>query len=323
MKKALALVMAIAMVASMAAVSFAAVSFVNDEKEEVVVDALHSFYAETYALNASSNLVETTKFAYGKTVYLQALTLDENGTRVNVTNSKAVSNLTIKDEWSEGSEYVESVEFVKKKVADLGKYVYLLAIDTVETSETKTKDVIGTIYLKGKSGTDKENVNYKVDGYVDVDFQLGYTEVNLDDAAANEIGALTLYKALADDTYDFEFGPFSASVKMRKDDKVLVECDDDVIAEVEEAYPDANIDYYACTGSFKKTATVVVELEEGEQFLYAVVDGEVVEVNGEYDDWAEEFTFKTKKLGTYIISDVELEVGGDVVATNPSTGAAA
>jgi len=110
---------------------------------------------------------------------------------------------------------------------------------------------------------------------------------------------------------------------MKDGDKVLLECDDEVIDEVDEAYPDANIDYYACTAAFKKTATVVVELEESEEYLYEVVDGVVVEVNGEYDDWAEEFTFKTKKLGTYIISDVELELAEEVVVANPSTGAAA
>ena len=71
-------------------------------------------------------------------------------------------------------------------------------------------------------------------------------------------------------------------------------------------------------------------------FLYEIKDdGTLAEVAGaEYDDSDEGFYFRTRTLGSYVVSDMELDLGAsdntneDVVVTpveptNPSTGAIA
>jgi len=320
MKKALAMLMAIAMIASLAAVSFAAVSFTPTAKEDdpdatkiTTVDAALYDYNTT----AKKFVTNTTgEYEFGDKVYL--VIRDDDGF---ATEEKTVSGLSLKAEWNEGGEYVESVEIVKKKHGTDGN-VYAIEIATTG-SDNAVKTVSGTISLKGRSGVAKPN---KVDAHIDLDFTVGYAQVTKANVPADKVefpADKTVYDFVDvdNDEYELYYGPFSVTANFENEKKVLLAVDDEVIEEIEEAYPDAAIDYYAFTGSFKKTAEVVVDLDE--VYLYEVVDGVVTEVNGEYDDWSEEFTFKTRKMGTYILSDVELELAADVVVTNPSTGAAA
>jgi len=341
MKKALALVMAIAMVASMA-VAASALELKPVVKDDPSALAL-GLVTEPLTYKDKALTTAASPVKYGTTLYLSLL--DAGGT--GLTEEKSVSNLKVTAEWEENGSYVEGVEIVKKKVNKLNgsavaeDFYYFIAIETTG-EKLDNVEVVGTIYLKGKSGSNKQATNYKVDHYVDLSFTLGYAtaDVEADGDIDVDSDTLTVYnfqqktgtgandpKIIADavaEEYVLDFeNKFVVTANVKSEKKVVLAADTDVIDEVEEAYPDANIDFYALTGAFKKTATVVVELEEGEEFLYAVVDGQVVEVNGEYDDWAEEFTFKTKKLGTYIISDVELELAEEVVVANPSTGAAA
>jgi len=314
MKKALALVMAVAMVMSLAAVSFAVTDLRPVVKTEPTADTVKAYMGPYKYNSTTKNMHDITKVPYGTTVYYALAT--PSGV---ASEAKSVSDLKVSAVWDEGASYVSGVEIVKKTANGFGK-AYFLAVSTTGT-EVKTKDVIGEVTFKGRSGDAKT----KIESILDVEFQLGYDAGDV----ANIGEDLMVYNLNAGLNADNEKvvnfgGKFDVTVKRAdKETAILLACDEDVIEEVDEAYPDASIDYYALTGAFKKTATVVVELEEGEEYLYEVVDGVVVEVDGEYDDWAEEFTFKARKLGTYIISDVELDVAADVVATNPSTGAAA
>jgi hypothetical protein len=114
--------------------------------------------------------------------------------------------------------------------------------------------------------------------------------------------------------------------------EVLLGYDTDDVDEIVEAYGDANLDFYALTGTFKKTAEVTIEAAEG-SYLYQIVDGKVKAVKAEYDEFEEAFIFNTRTLGTYVVSDIELTaaaddavetvVSGTTTSANPSTGAAA
>ncbi|MEG2205003.1 MAG: hypothetical protein RRY21_07575, partial [Oscillospiraceae bacterium] len=111
--------------------------------------------------------------------------------------------------------------------------------------------------------------------------------------------------------------------------KIVLENDTDFNADVAAKYPEANLDFVNGNGaSFNKTGEMFLEAEEG-SFLYALsADGTLKAVKAEYD--FDGFTFKTRTLGCYVISDMELVLtdapvvdGGVVVAPNPPMGAAA
>ncbi|MBR6735808.1 MAG: hypothetical protein IKL92_02925, partial [Oscillospiraceae bacterium] len=268
----------------------------------------------------------TANIDFGTTLYYYLA----NEAGLVLSQEKSVSGLKVSADWDEGAEFVSGVEIVKKTGNGItaAKNIYYLAVNTVKVADVDAEEVSGAVLFKGRSGDSKT----KIDGELEVAFTLGYAAgtVNADKASVSG-KTLKVYDfsgldddAAATEEYEVTFGgEFVVTANVKTEKKVLMACDETVIDEIDEAYPEANLDYYACTGAFKKTAKVVVTLDEGEEFLYEVVDGQLVEVDGDYDEWAEEFTFKTKKLGTYVISDVELEVASEVVATNPSTGAAA
>jgi len=326
MKKALALVMAIAMVASMAAVSFAATGVTNLKGGDKSVQAAVKFNKDIETYDSTTKKWDTVNdevVEFGKTVYVVLVTKDGKG----VNDSDAVANVKVDAKWTKNGDYVKSVEIVK-----VGG-MYAVAVATTG-SDVENVQVEGELALAGKSKNKDENgkttstVSLK-DVKTAINIELGYELVEGAAVASGmKVGAKKVYqfKDVAKDAQeDFEimFGDdilVETNVKNMK--KVILGVSTKDNEELLDAYVDADLLFYNCTAAFRRTATVSLYAEEG-SYLYEVVDGELVAVDAEYDEWEEAFVFNTRKLGNYVVSDVELEVAEEVVATNPSTGAAA
>ena len=124
--------------------------------------------------------------------------------------------------------------------------------------------------------------------------------------------------------------------------KLLVYFDTDFNSKIAAKYPLAELNFWNGNGAkFIRVGEMFLPVKEDyAQFLYQVnADGTLSEVAGaEYDKYDEGFYFSTRVLGTYVISDMELDITPAVttpvvetpvvttpapVVTNPSTGAAA
>ena len=363
MKKVLALVLAVAMVLSLSAVSFAAFNsnseLIPDDEDikgyiDVKQDSASTWSSSKKEMSPLKG-TDADMVAYGKTVYFAILVADtEDGVATNpATDSKQVAGLKVTPKWTDGEKFVKSVEIVKKG----GNYYVAVA---TTGSDVDSNDLSGKIYLKGYAGTGSDK--HKVDGYFNVDLTLAYAKYEVSDKGAvtmaaksyqNEdvedanatVSAKKLFVVddkvvydlddLEEDEYTVYFGTDTKSavasivVDVNNEDDVLLAYDVDEVEAVADAYPEANLDYVALTGTFKKTGEVTVYADEG-TYLYKVVDGKAVAMDAEYDEWEEGFVFKTKTLGTYVISDVELKAAATVTpgtteggnTTNPSTGAA-
>lgn len=335
MKKVFAMSMAAAMVMSMSAMSMAATnSDLRDEDGDVIgvlgvdQDTLLKWDSDLrdmiyWTEDGTEHGAETDPI-FGKVLYYRLYDAEQNP----ISDSKAVSGLHINDKWSEGGAYIKNVEIVKK-----GGFYYIAV--TTQGSSLDPVDVSGKIYLKGTSGTG--DGKQRVDGHFTVDFTLAYGEVIVG-SSDNSVVVSSASKVydLSDSEekeFTFQYGPNGSELvevvtDVSNTDRLLLGYDTDEVETLTTIYNTANLDFVNVKGTFKKTSDVTIYAKEG-SYLYKYENGKLSAVDAEYDDWDEAFTFRTKTLGTYVISDVKLNVSavsgstsGGSVSNNPNTGAA-
>jgi hypothetical protein len=346
MKKAFALSMAAAMVLSMSAMAFAASnSGLVDEEDGIlpVVQVTPNTMYEYVSANSAGNkmIALDDGVAFGKTIYF-ALLINE-GTEEEpdykpATDAKSVSGLKVTPKWSDGASYVSGVEIVKKDGA------YYVAVST-KGSSLEEINVTGKIYLKGTVGSGE--YKEKVDGYFSVDFNLEYGTVTPNGSEKKLFVGDSLKVYDLEDVkysdYTIYFSPdetaknavASVVTDVSNIDSILMGYNVDEVDSLTTIYNVANLDFVALTGTFRKTAEVTIYADEG-TYLYKFEDGKISAVDAQYDEWEEGFVFNTRTLGTYVISDVKLDVtagntllgsgSGSATTTttpsNPNTGAA-
>ena len=230
------------------------------------------------------------------------------------------------------------------------KYYYFIAIATNSSTSTADTDIIGTLTLS-------KSKHPKVDD-LDMDIAVNVGWENNYNSDANSLGlnvtgdvgplkSETYYamKFNCDDEVDIEFNDESIfTVDVSGQSKVLFYYDTEFNSKIAAKYPLADLNFWNGNGAkFNRVGEMFLSCDEDyAQFLYQVnSDGTLSEVAGaEYDKYDEGFYFNTRVLGTYVISDMELDVSSTSttttpdtttpvvttpvpVVTNPSTGAAA
>ena len=377
MKKFFAMVLALAMVLSLTAVSFA--KTVNETHQGVVaVDPVAHRYSADY-----DKMIEDV-IQYGKSAYYALFTYDEPKTGDDdketwsgdedtlrlVSNSEMVDGMKVKVDYEMGKDLVADggVAIVKKRVSAattsslLGpaltkadsEYFYFIEIKVAAKEATSDSDIIATLEInKSKKGDDKaadgKGLNYKVkDLQVDISTNVGYENSYLDSDLDNQLmvegdsveelepETYYLLKYDYDEETELTFGlepnEGTFTVDVSGQGKNLIWFDTLLNDAIADANPDAKI--FALNFNnvkFNRTGEFTYEAEDMEYAYQLMADGSL-KLIGEFD--GEEVTFKTRVLGQYLFSDVELtaapaEVEEPTVevptvdVTNPSTGAIA
>ncbi len=223
-------------------------------------------------------------------------------------------------------------------------YYYFVEVDTKpQPTETDVSDLIGVIELR-KSHDENGIVGEEIEIDVTVelqyeesdDFMIGDTETVLDFGDGN-----------TEEWIDFEASEYSYFI--------VDTCDqDDIVAKVTATYnteigalePDANMVFFNGNyATFNRSGELTFAVGnsyyfDDEMYLYAVSnDGDIEFIadssSDMYDEYEEAFKINTRTLGTYFISDTELDLVEDTtpeaevenpdedIKENPSTGAKA
>lgn len=199
-----------------------------------------------------------------------------------------------------------------------GKYYYFIAISTNSSTSTSDSDIIGTITLN-------QSKDPKVDDLdMDIAINVGWENSYNNNAAKSDcfvdgdVGPLdseTYYamKFDCDDEVDIEFEDESIfTVDVSGQSKLLVYYDTDYNSKVAAKYPLADLNFWNGNGAkFNRIGQMFLDCDKSyAEFLYQVnADGTLSEVSGaKYDEYDEGFYFNTRVLGTYVISDMELEL---------------
>ncbi len=404
MKKVFALVLAVAMVMSMTAVSFAAddlgsteatFTAVVGETNKEVFEGITAVGTTPYEYNADSNWMrERGTYQYGKSFYFPLLTTtDTFGEAVLITEEvddgkggtktieyslfskqDLVEGLKVKADFEMGSELVESIGIVKKQVGRMGGiissydkdsktthamdiaegYYYFIEMKTKAKETTSDSDIVATFELdKSKKGDIMKNAKDKYvlkvkDFKVDVAVNVGYNNNYLDSAykitvdndapgdSDFEPETYYLLKYDYDDEAEFSFGvdpnEGTFTVDVSGQGKNLLYFDTKIDEAIADANPTAGKLFALNFNNvkFNRTGEFVYEGEDFEYAYEVMADGSL-KLLGEFS--GEEVTFKTRVLGKYLFSDVELVAAPAAVTTpdtvvdvtpveNPTTGAA-
>ena len=344
MKKTLALVLAAVMTAGMTTVAFANATNNNNLKVTLVGTAGNTLYVDdnddnhfntdddtfddkkgtnnkgAIAINAPANdkelaSVDLAVVKGGKKIAIPLL--DKDGTNM-IDEKDDVKRLKVKTEWKVGDlEKKPEIEFVK-----IGnKYAYAVTFTLPESGEIKTSDLAGKITVYEKSGQLKDDYSDKE--YITLSFgsEYGYKEEKFDDVADWDDVEVVDFDD-CDDVETMTFGDnFEFEVNLSGQDKLNLKWDEEFNEEFAAKYDYANIDFinFVKTPSFNKNGTAYIFAEKDE-FVYEVTEDGAKAIAGlEWDEDYDAWTFKTRTLKSYAISDVELDKQTETEDKNESS----
>ena len=247
---------------------------------------------------------------------------------------------------TKGSNLVKSVEF-----DDDNNYVVVKLNDNYDL---KVKDTINLTIKEIKVSAKKKLNDGKVAKgskwtYVgETDFRVGHTqlEVNITDdmelyvdsgngVTANDgvpvpriaTGTAKLVKFVKGDasygTATINFGDLAtATGRVYKDDVVYLDYNEDVNVDIVKKYPDADLTFLEFKGAPTFNSNFEVEIYADEdQYIYELKDGKISATSLKWDEDSYAFTGKARTLGAYVISDTKLSVETTAADGNPDTGA--
>ena len=321
MKKVLALVLAVMM---MATVAFAATS---PEVENPIGGGTSNAAAgrlpgSTLKIN-DSGIVTADPTHY---------TLDESDTsKIYVKNINSTNYSISNIKYDDGKNLVESVKFNDKNDRVEIKLVK-------DYTSTKAKQLKMTFTLKGKKvgkGSKPKDIPVAIDfkiNYALDDTSISITDTDTVVTPANFDDDSVIYKVAAPNTDKYGTMEFTAEdtdveveVRVYKDDELYLYNETDANDDILKAYADTDADLNFLTfkgdPTFNATATVRFYKEE-DSYIYGVKDGKLTNVNAKWDDDEGCFILKTRTLGSYVFSDKKLSVSATTPDTqNPDTGA--
>ena len=403
MKKFLAMLLSVSMVASMSAVSFAVSgssrTLSGTPDKTTPADAYASMIKDgkyddddgypidttligPFGYNSDDKNLTIDSVEYGKTAYFLLTEYyldsgDDEQTRL-VTQSESTDKLKVKGDWEEGKSLVDGMAITKKKVngfgtyddlddkdnftedkdftSDMvndygfvsGKYYYMVAITVEDSSSTSDADIIGTLTLSKSKKPKADDIDFDV--AINVDWEQSYrkTEDLTIEGDYDPIYSETYYALKFDCDEEIELGfndDSTFTVDVSGQPKTLLYFDTDFNSSIAAKYPLAELNFWNGNGAkFNRTGEMFLSIGDedyDDYYLYQInSDGSLSEVpNAEYDDADEGFYFKTRTLGSYVVSDMELDTSAtessdesdDIVVTpvdpvtpvNPGTGARA
>lgn len=344
MKKTFALVLAVAMVMSLAAVSFAA-----NDKTKTKIDTLTSSTTDKdnsaltlkgpYTYDGDEHKLTEKVTQYGKSAFWLIQYSDSD-----VKDYSDIEKLKVKAKWEMNADLVDSLKIVKKNIQ--GDYKYFVELKTKAATTISDADIIGTLTFNMKKNKDAtalaNNLEFD-DAEIDIALAVYYENNWIDSAYTVGSDAGIVYKPdtkylvkfNSDGEEDLEFGLEQNegifTVDVSGQGKLLVEFNTKADEAIVDANPTAKLYFVNFNNiKFNRTGEFAYETEIFE-FVYEIKDGKLVNIpSAEYDDADETIYFNTRTLGSYVFSDVELvnpTVDAPVVTapveTNPSTGAAA
>lgn len=329
MKKVLALVLAVVLAFGMSSVAFAATN-----QLDTIGDAA---YDDLKTDNKDNDILYP-----GSTTKYDSI----DGAVLKTFNFNKDNNSSLRVVWEKGG---DAVEYMRLKYVDIKNrtdgevteknhpYIELKLKENYTLVDGKDLQAKLTHSYKigGKGNALKDEYRYYGKIANDKDTVSIVTYATSKEAKENDMITVldnTVYVAEDQSGY-FTFGDSKRLIqvlaKATKNQKMFLYFNENVIAEVADKYDDidAQIAYYNLPAKpeFSKDAVVTIDCDfVGKPYIYEYNNGKLTKIDAKWDNANGTFTFNTKVLTSYVVSDKELVTGtddGTTTPNNPDTGA--
>ncbi len=309
MKKIFALALAAVMTAGMTTVAFADRS--TPWELEMTGSDVVMFYDEDGedGINTGKNAPDLTTNAA-----VNGMDSVDGGTEfyIRLKNSKTneyakteddLSGWRISTDWTLGKSEKPKFESVKID----GSYYYALKVTLPEAEDDKATDLAGKIIVYSSVFDDDYKATNRT---LDLSVTYGYAAQAFNAADKNgfENAEIVSFKGCEEETLDFG-DYFTFEVDVTGQSKLNLKNNQDFDKEFAAMYEYANIDFitFEKKPTFNKNGVAYIYADE-DAFIYEVTADGAKEITGlKWDEDYEAWTFKTRTLTSYAISDVELD----------------
>ena len=331
MKKIFALALAALMTASMATVAFAAPAKEilvgkkadgNDATEFYVINSDNEVKIKdndpdqpVKAESGKTNLKGGDRIAMPLVVWTpdddKDATVEDDETEWYTVNSDYDKKVVARADWKvgEAETSIEKIKFPKEDTLSSAdsKYVYCLVVTLPENDTNKKADVAGTVQVGRSASAAKDSI-----GKADVEFTYYADATDNADVNKDLVEGVTGIVDFSneDGEIDINFGDVATfTVDVDGQGKLNLAWNTDFDKKFGDMYNYANLEFITFEGepSFNKNGSLFIYAENKDTFVYEVTEDGAkavkAEWNADYDAWE----IKTRKLTSYVLSDVELD----------------
>ena len=353
MKKVLSLVLALACVLSLSVVSFAkAGELVYDSDGELIDDLTYSYATR----QIKGDPVEPASTFYVKLADTSdAAYINEGDNKFTLADMVDTGNFKFNIDKDDGAKLIKRI-YVKedKKLGDMDRTTYLV-FELNDVTDTDEHKATGTISFKAKNyklenckpgsktETSSANDSKWEDNYeVSIDYNLWISNVKQGNDDNPDVGDRVYMDPDKNDTNTLIWGDDRAALKFEADDdakkfyaRLSTSNMSDIYAEYGDPV-DADLWFYnfvnnpTVPATSKATLTLGIPWDDDDDytpdpencFIYEVdADGYLVDVTSKFtysedDEEIPGWSIRTRQLGTYIVSDTELDVAVDEPETS-------
>ncbi|HIY08513.1 MAG TPA: hypothetical protein H9680_04170 [Firmicutes bacterium] len=253
---------------------------------------------------------------------------------------------SVKADWDEGSALVSSV-----KIDNDCNHIVVTLKENYTIEDLKALE--GTITLKQKKDIYVKDTSGIVEWEKGIEYDLPFAKEvannvvdidggdNRDDAEPVDVVNDTIYNVTSSGWFDFGGDGdrlSSVLVRMQEDEQIFAYWNEDPVEEIEDKYYDADADLeyvtFVANPKLNRKAEIAIQGDYSDEYhLYKIENGDIKEMEYDFNEDDGLFTFTETRLGSYVISDKELvaeadepaeddePAADDTTTQNPDTGA--
>ena len=202
---------------------------------------------------------------------------------------------------------IEKIKFpAEGTLGSDSKYVYCLVVTMPENQTNKKADVAGTVQVGRSTSAAKDSI-----GEVEVEFTY-YADATITAAGTTVLpeGSTGIVEFDDDGEVDLDFDDVATFVvDVDGQGKLNLAWNTDFDKEFAAHYDYANLEFITFEGepSFNKTGSLYIYAEDKNTFVYEATEDGAKAVKAEWNEDYEAWEIKTRKLTSYVLSDVELD----------------